>query len=476
MKVTDLRRKLIAALAAGGLLSPSAVYAANLDTNLLANPGFESVDTNTHPPGTVSTDAAFLDPLILNWTGPRQGFAYSHNNTGGTFDYANGGPLVGGGNYYFTANAVPNDFVPAGDIDDPGQLYQDIDVSSGNTRTLIDTGAARYNVSGFFNTFATDNDLGHVHLNFLNGSSVSVGTAEVVAQGPLDDWVPNAASGLIPAATRTVRVSIFGDPVSAGPDAYIDNVDFRVSSAVYQPTLSITVDRNTGTISMSNLTGGPVNIKGYQIGSAFEALDPDNAKWKSIAENYDAGSPGPNQIDAAHNWTELTEATANGDLSEADLESALGASLAAGRVVTLGTAGTWISNPNEDLSFEYVSGTQSLRGVVAYTGNGGVPLPNGDLNASGSITSADWIILRNNQHTNLSGKSLAEAYRLGDLTGDKLNNHFDFVEFKTLYDVANGAGAFVTMVASVPEPSTSLLVLAAGALVLPTMRRRSKSK
>ena len=312
-----------------------------------------------------------------------------------------------------------------------------------------------------------------MHLDFLNGSNVSVGTAEVVAQGPLSDWVPNAASGLIPTATRTVRVSIFGDANAGGPDAYIDNVDFRVSSSVYQPTLSITVDRNTGTMTLSNLTGGAVNIKSYQIASAFESLDPDPAKWKSIADNYDAGSPGPNQVDSSHNWSKLTDPAANTDLSEADLESAFGASLAAGRTVNLGNAGAWISTPIEDLTFEYISGTQILRGVVAYTGNGGQPLALGDVNASGSITSADWVIVRTNQHTNLSSKSLAEAYRLGDLTGDHLNDFDDFAAFKTAYDAANGAGAFVAMVAAVPEPSSTLLVLAAGTIVLPMWRRRS---
>jgi hypothetical protein len=471
MKVTDLRRKLMAALAAGGLLAPSAVYAANLDTNLVANPGFENVDVNTHPPGTVPGDAAYADPLILDWTGPRQGFAYSHNNTGGTFNYANGSPLAVGGNYYFTPNAVPNTFLPPGDITAADQMYQDIDVSTGATRTLIDTGTAKYNVSAFFNTFENDNDLGTVHLNFLNASSVSVGTASVVAHGPLDDWVPNAASGLIPAATRTVRVSIFGVANASGPDGYMDNVDFRVSSSVVQPTLSISVDRNSGTMTLSNLTTSAVNIKSYSITSAFEALDPANAKWKSIAENYDAGNPGPNQVDATHNWTELTAATARGDLSEAELESATGASLPAGRVVNLGNAGTWISNPDEDLAFYYISGTQLVRGIVTYTGNSGAPLAVGDLDANGSITSADWIILRNHQHTNLSSLSLAEAYRFGDLDGDKLNNHADFVLFKQAYNAAHGAGAFELMLASIPEPSSAFLVIAAGAFVLTSCRR-----
>jgi hypothetical protein len=471
MKVTDLRRGLIAALAAGGLIAPCTAYAANLDTNLVVNPGFENVDVNTHAPGADPGESVYASPLILDWTGPRQGFAYSHNGTNGAFNYANGSPLASGGNYYFTPNAAANDLNL--DITAPGQVFQDIDVSTGASLTLINSGNARYNVSAFFNTFENDNDLGTVHLDFLNASSASVGTASVVAKAPLDEWVPNAATGLIPSATRTVRVSIFGVPNAGGPDGYMDNVDFRVSSSVYQPTLSISVDRNTGTMSLSNLTGGAVNIKSYSVTSAYGALDPANAKWKSIAENYDAGSPGPNQVDSLHNWTELTTAAANGDLSEADLESAAGALLAANRVVNLGATGTWISSPTEDLAFYYVSGTQLLRGIVTYAGNAGVPLLEGDLNASGNITSADWIILRTNQHTNMSGLSLAEAYRLGDLTGDKLNNFADFAEFKALYDAANGAGSFLEMVASVPEPTTVLLMLTAGTFVLPVFRRRT---
>jgi hypothetical protein len=93
------------------------------------------------------------------------------------------------------------------------------------------------------------------------------------------------------------------------------------------------------------------------------------------------------------------------------------------------------------------------------------------LNVDSAINAADWAILRSNQHTNLSTKSLAEAYRLGDLTGDKLNNFDDFVKFKTLYDAANGAGAFAAMAATVPEPSSVLIVMVAGILSIPIRRR-----
>jgi hypothetical protein len=93
------------------------------------------------------------------------------------------------------------------------------------------------------------------------------------------------------------------------------------------------------------------------------------------------------------------------------------------------------------------------------------------LNVDGAVNSSDWTIFRTNQQTNLSSQSLAEAYRLGDLNGDHLNNHADFILFKQDYDLANGAGAFADMLASVPEPTTTLLVLAAGTLILSTARR-----
>jgi hypothetical protein len=94
----------------------------------------------------------------------------------------------------------------------------------------------------------------------------------------------------------------------------------------------------------------------------------------------------------------------------------------------------------------------------------------GDLNNSGTITSADWMILRSNQHTNLSALTFAQAYARGDLTADRANNHADFVLFKTLYDEANGLGAFAAMAASIPEPAAVQMLLAALLSALPAVR------
>jgi hypothetical protein len=90
----------------------------------------------------------------------------------------------------------------------------------------------------------------------------------------------------------------------------------------------------------------------------------------------------------------------------------------------------------------------------------------GDFNSDGTVTAADWAILRSNEYKDLSGKTLQQAFFLGDLNHDLKNDHDDFVAFKTLYEAANGSGSFSRMVAGVPEPSTLVLTLFSGLLFL----------
>jgi PEP-CTERM motif len=468
MKVTDLRRKLIAALIAGGSLAPGAAYAADLNVNLVTNGGFENVDLSTTYDGAGNYNA----PRILDWLGTSV-FAYSHDgsssNGGVVPDYADGADPTNAGHWYFTSNSGQPD------PDAPGEFYQDIDVSTGATAPVIASGFGGFTMSASISSYATQSDVGNLHANFRTGSGVSLGTAMLADSdpGPNNVWSLNTATGIIPIGTAAVRLSLYGTAATGGPDGYIDNVDFRVSE-VSLPALRLTVSRADGSMVLSNSTGSPVNLSGYSLTSAFEALLPAN--WRSITDNYDAGNPGPNQVDPAHNWSELTDPNAHGDLSEADLEAGTGGSIANGRTVNLGNAGTWIQNPNEDLVFQYVSGGQVTRGIVSFIGNGNNPFALGDLNVSGSITSADWVILRTNQFADLSSLSLAEAYRRGDLTSDKLNNHADFAAFKTAYEAANGSGSFAAMLSSVPEPSSVLLVLAAGLFALPVARRSINRK
>jgi hypothetical protein len=99
----------------------------------------------------------------------------------------------------------------------------------------------------------------------------------------------------------------------------------------------------------------------------------------------------------------------------------------------------------------------------------------GDFDSSGTITSADWAILRAHQNSDLTGTSNAQAYFLGDLTLDRKNNFADFVAFKALYEAFHGSGSFAAMVSGVPEPSTLVLVILAGGLATILGRRDARA-
>jgi PEP-CTERM motif-containing protein len=465
MKVTDLRRKLAAALVAGGMLIPGAIVpgaasAADLNTNLVTNAGFENVDLDT-------LGGVYNTPAILDWSGSTS-FSYAHAGGGGVGpDYANGGPLSGGGQYYFTANGSDPDATA------PGDIYQDIDVSAGASGSLIASGSASYQVSAFFSSYSEQGDYGGVHVEFLDSGSGSLGTG-LIEDSDTTAWTQSVFGGGIPIGTETVRVSVLGTALSGGPDGYIDNVDLQVIDFYFLPTLDLSINRDDGSLLLSNNTGSAVNLSGYSITSNAGSLAP--AAWISIADNYDAGSPGPDQVDPNNDWSELTDSSSQGDLSEADLDSALGTSFAPGSSINLSDAGAWMPSQFEDLLLEYVSDGQVVAGLVAFNGNGDQPYAAGDLNVDGAINVDDWVILRANQHSDLTSLALADAARLGDLTGDGANDHADFVGFKQAFDAANGAGSFAAMIAAVPEPSTLLLLLSAGLFALPAGRRENVGK
>jgi hypothetical protein len=278
--------------------------------------------------------------------------------------------------------------------------------------------------------------------------------------------------GPIPVGTTTAVVELLG-VTAAGTTAgryregYFDLIDFRVVNQV-PVELALTVHRNTGNATITTgLTGALANITDYRITSEFGALAPES--WLSIADNYDAGSPGPNQVDPNSNWVELSGATDDSELFEED-SNANGAAIAPGRSINLGNV--WLANPTEDLVFSYeVNGTAHV-GAVNYIGNGMQPILSGDFNADGDITSADWLILRGSRFTDLSALSLAEAYRRGDVTEDLAVTHADFAAFKQAFEQSNGTGSFEAMLVSAPEPSSLVMVVLVGMLGLIVRRGR----
>jgi glucose/arabinose dehydrogenase len=97
----------------------------------------------------------------------------------------------------------------------------------------------------------------------------------------------------------------------------------------------------------------------------------------------------------------------------------------------------------------------------------------GDVNRSGGIDAADWVIVRNNFNADLSGLTGPQALALGDLNADFRNDEVDFGLFKAAYEDFNGAGSFAALL-HVPEPSTAL-VMATAVASLAVIRRRRRS-
>ena len=228
MKVTNWRRKLSATLVAVGLISPSAVYSAGLNVNLVTNGGFENVD--------LTTVGAYNSPRVLDWTGPSL-FAYSHDGSSSSCggancvvpNYADGAPPPGGGHWYFT----PNNAGALLDVHEPGVYFQDIDVSTGATATAIAAGTATFNLSAFMASYLNDADSANVNAEFRNAGSTPIGSATLTDNdvGPNNVWNLNSLSGSVPVGTTSVRLSLYGissDPTRGG-DGYMDNVDFRIN-------------------------------------------------------------------------------------------------------------------------------------------------------------------------------------------------------------------------------------------------------
>lgn len=205
-------------LAVGAAMTPLAASAAPLGTNLTVNPGFENVNP--------AVTSRYNAPLILDWGGSVMGFAYSHDMSGTppVPDYANGGPLAGGGHWYFTTNTGGNNSLA-------NALTQDIDVSGGASGSVIATGSATYDLSAFFSTYLTQGDRGFVRADFLGVGNINLGTAQISSpvSPPLATWTLFSTSGSVPIGTQTVHLSSWGQTtVGGGADGYTDNISFVI--------------------------------------------------------------------------------------------------------------------------------------------------------------------------------------------------------------------------------------------------------
>jgi len=437
-------------LVAAGMMSPTAVTAADLNTNLVANGSFENV--------SFGTTGGYGGPMILDWTaGTQSGFAYSHNGTSGIPDYANGGPLAGGGNWYFSTNSASGG-TAGNDVDAAGEVSQIVNVAAGATGTQIATGEAVVRLSGFFSGYLTNGDYGHLHVEFLNGANASLGTTEITNLNETDTWREKRGVGFVPVGTASLRVSVFGTPLSGGPDGYIDNVDVRVKSASSE-LVYLEVNTSNGQVRLRNQTGAPVNIDYYEITSATSALNATS--WNSLQEQNLAGFPAGNG--SGNGWEQ-----AGGSSSSIVSESYLlgSSSLANEAALNLGAAFT-------------IGGAQNL--AFRYGALASAPTnPVGDYNNDGTVNAADYTRWRDSlgQSVTLPNDSTPGTVSQADYNVWKTNFGqtatpsgpsiltTGFVRYVTAF---SGAGA----VSVVPEPTSVILVgVCLGTLAVGSGRRR----
>ena len=249
MRITNLRRRIAAALMAAGLAVPGVASAAPLDTNLVVNPSFENVDP--------SVGGASGSVLILDWQG--NGFAYAYSQ-----DYDNGGPLAGGGDYYFN-----------GGNGDGGQpIFQDIDVSTGASAAEIAAGTAGYDVSAFFSSYLTQGDFGNVTVRFLDAGEVELGSG-TLSDSDTSTWTSETLRGAIPQQTALVRLESQGTAVAGAPDGYVDLVDFRVVHGLAALDLFLAAVVVAGLLArIEDVIVGPEHAAGHVAGFHVERLRP----------------------------------------------------------------------------------------------------------------------------------------------------------------------------------------------------------
>lgn len=414
MKVTNWRRKLVASLVAGGLLAPSAVCAADLDTNLVANPGFESVD--------FGTTGDYGAPMVLNWSGG-PGFAYSHNpGVTGIPDYADGADPPGAGDWYFTSNNNPGS--ATGDWRNPNQVYQDISVSTGATGTQIATGEAAYRLSAWMSSYLNDGDNGNVQVDFKNSGGATIGSALISDPdfGPNNVWSLTSQVGLVPVGTASIRVSIYGTPRNGGADGYIDKVDVQLTAAANE-LMFVEVNTTNGQVAIKNQTGDPINIDYYEITSATGSLNATS--WNSLQEQNLAGFPAGNG--SGNGWEQF-----GGSTSNVIGESYLTGSSAVSNSGTVGLGAAFRTGFAQNLVFQYGASAAVLAG---------------DFNGDNVVDAADYPMWRKTDGTPAGYNAWRANFGATGASAGPSTLVRGFVRY-----VSSGAGG------AVPEPSTVLLV------------------
>ena len=456
----------VAAVVASSLLVGSTAIAQSISLNFSensANQGF----TGGEQIGPLLTDSA-------NWNTTNGAAVLANGTLGSLIDDAgaNTGASVswGSGGVWFNGDGTADDEhkLAVGYLDD-GETSPGVGINT----TFSNIPYTNYRVYGLL---ASDQGAQYNTLDFtVNGTEVFGAATTAPAYGTIGESMTQTGSfwSLADGATRGnywtfdttgSTLTVTAPPRDGASRASITGIIVRsLDVPIFDTAMKLIVNRDTGNITLENNTGIPVDIAGLGIQSPVGALNASGG-WSSVSGNYDNG--GSVSPDA---WTIFAEN--NNDLSEGTLGTG---TIAQGQTVDLGSA--WLRYPTTDVRFEYLDANsgQTVSGLVQYAGSNPA-YQFGDYNFDGEIDALDWPTQRDNYNANMSGLGTVQSYYLGDLDGDNDNDLRDLLAFKELFETANGVGSFAELTATVPEP-TSLMLLGFGGVLLSGRRLRLRNQ
>ncbi|CAM3320985.1 alkaline phosphatase family protein [Mycobacterium colombiense] len=289
--------------------APRAAGAAPMSANLLANPGAELGDPSPSGYGAVSIPGwvATGTPTVIKYNTLVR-LPSPLGSPGPTmpkflaFPAAQNGPPDGGVQYFGGGNVATS------------TLTQTVDVSG--AAAAIDTGTVPYTLSGWLGGNRLEFSEASATVDFLAASQLPLGTGKIgpvsiLARGLKTELAERDTSGIIPAGTRSARVTVtFKDTHWAGGaynHSYADNLSFTIGAPLPAPPPPAPPASTVGPLDhvflvymenhgVKDIVGSPrapyINslINTYGYGSNYFALThPSNPNYYPILGGSDFG-------------------------------------------------------------------------------------------------------------------------------------------------------------------------------------------
>jgi hypothetical protein len=312
----------------------------------------------------------------------------------------------------------------------------------------------------------------------------------VTMEGNRDLYLGPAALNFQANASGEIRIYLDDvEDLAPAERSFFDGLAYAPANTPI--ALRIEIDRTTGNAQLINATDQDFRVARFGLNSAAGTLNA--SEWITITGNTDGAG---NQTRDTDPWevtdpdpmlptpshaTALREVELDDDMMGLDSDGAL---IPANTNINLGNI--WHASPYEDISALFASvlvaptlPSPFLSHAVAIQVDfvNGTPLDLGDFNQNGIVDAADYTILINNMHRDLTTLTDSQTHMFGDISGNGVIDFGDLVGFKTAYETANGAGSFAAHFGSqVPEPSTIAWATSMAIIGLFVRRRRTAMK